>query len=150
LPASSDELPEGTPDVDAIFRYWQQRMLSPNSRLDGKRRKLIADAVARYAPREVCRAIRGCSRDPWHMGENERGRKFNSLELILRDAKHIEDFIEFDSNPPSSPNAHSALRRETLHEARRRTAEAFGVAPRMRGDVFDLPPEDVHVIGPKH
>ncbi|HEY2024596.1 hypothetical protein [Paraburkholderia sp.] len=150
LPADGDELPEGTPDVETIFRFWQQRMLSPNSRLDGKRRKLIADAMARYAPREVCRAIRGCSRDPWHMGENERGRKFNSLELILRDAKHIEDFIEFDTNPPAPPppNGH-APKGETLHEARRRTARAFGVAPQT-GDVFDVPPEDCHVIGPKH
>lgn len=40
--------------------------------------------------------------------------------------------------------------RESIHEARRRTAEAFGVAPHSRGDVYDLPPEDVHVIGPKH
>ncbi|MFL9933598.1 hypothetical protein P0D88_31375 [Paraburkholderia sp. RL18-103-BIB-C] len=41
-------------------------------------------------------------------------------------------------------------RHESQHDARKRTAEAFGVAPRTNGDVFDLPPENVHVIDPKH
>lgn len=46
--------------------------------------------------------------------------------------------------------ANGKTRHESQHDARQRTAEAFGVAPRSRDDVFDLPPEDVHVIDPKH
>jgi hypothetical protein len=26
------------------------------------------------------------------MGDNDRGKRYDALELILRDAKHIEDF----------------------------------------------------------
>ncbi|MGF6792743.1 hypothetical protein [Paraburkholderia sp. 35.1] len=40
--------------------------------------------------------------------------------------------------------------KETIHDRRQRTAEAFGVAPVKRDDnVYDLPPEDCHVVSAK-
>jgi hypothetical protein len=28
----------------------------------------------------------------WHQGKNPNNKKYNSIELILRDAEHIENF----------------------------------------------------------
>lgn len=89
-----------SPDRDVVaevFAYWQKTMNSPGSKLDDKRRKAIANALKLYEPRQVCEAILGCSRSAWHMGENDRHRKFNSLDLILRSADNIDKFAEMAS-----------------------------------------------------
>ena len=35
-------------------------------------------------------AIRGVTHSPWHMGHNPQGKKYDDIELILRDEKHID------------------------------------------------------------
>lgn len=86
-PPDHDPVPE-------IFAYWQKCMNSPDSKLDKKRIDKIRSALKTgYSPREICEAIKGCSRSPWHMGQNENNRKYNRIDLILRDADHIDNFI---------------------------------------------------------
>jgi hypothetical protein len=80
-------------------------MNSPGSKLDDKRRKAIVNALKLYEPRQVCEAILGCSRSVWHMGQNDRHRKFNGLDLILRDAEHIDMFVELASKRVTGPES---------------------------------------------
>lgn len=97
-----------SPDRDVIgevFAYWQKTMNSPGSKLDDKRRKAIINALKLYEPRQVCEAILGCSRSVWHMGQNDRHRKFNGLDLILRDAEHIDMFVELASKRVTGPES---------------------------------------------
>lgn len=97
-----------SPDRDVVvevFAYWQKTMASPKSVLDDKRRKAIKGALKLYEPRQVCEAILGCSRSAWHMGENDRRQKFNGLDLILRDAEHIDKFIELASKRATGPES---------------------------------------------
>lgn len=97
-----------SPDRDVVaevFAYWQKTMASPKSVLDDKRRKAIKGALKLYEPRQVCEAILGCSRSAWHMGENDRRQKFNGLDLILRDAEHIDKFIELASKRTTGPES---------------------------------------------
>ncbi|MFS2027089.1 hypothetical protein [Massilia sp. CT11-137] len=97
-----------SPDRDVVgevFAYWQKTMNSPGSKLDDKRRKAIVNALKLYEPRQVCEAILGCSRSIWHMGQNDRHRKFNGLDLILRDAEHIDMFIELASKRTTGPES---------------------------------------------
>ena len=61
-------------------------------------------AFAAFA-RQVCEAILGCSRSVWHMGQNDRHRKFNGLDLILRDAEHIDMFVELASKRVTGPES---------------------------------------------
>lgn len=90
-------------DVAAeIFDYWKKVMKSPKSAFDAKRKKLIEGALKNYSPADVCKAIRGCSKSPHNMGENDRNTKFNGLNLILRDADHIDRFISLDSGDARS------------------------------------------------
>lgn len=60
--------------------------------LTEERAKLITVAVNQYGAPMVKQALRGCSLSPWHMGQNPSGTLYNSIELILRDAEHIERF----------------------------------------------------------
>lgn len=87
--------------VTEIFGYWQKRMESPKSILDDKRKKAIKAALKLgYTEKQLCEAIRGCSLSPHHMGENERSTKYNSIDLIFRNADKIDSFIAMDKNPP--------------------------------------------------
>jgi hypothetical protein len=112
---------QNPPDpVPEIFAYWQKVMASPKSALDAKRKTLIANALKNYSPADICKAIRGCSKSPHNMGKNDRNTKYNGLNLILRDAEHVDYFINLDS-----ANAKPAA--ETIDEMNARiTAEFLG------------------------
>ncbi|WP_052303211.1 hypothetical protein [Paraburkholderia graminis] len=91
--------------VAGVFAFWQKTMNSPRSKLDEKREKAIRDALAMgYTPHQLGQAIRGCSRTPHNMGDNDRHQPYNGIALILRDADHIDRFIRNDENPPAKVN----------------------------------------------
>lgn len=87
--------------ANEVFEFWKETF--------GKNAKTIFDAKRRYAVEKQLRngfsvedlklAIVGCSKSPHHMGENDRGEKYNDLELICRDAPRVEKFIEIASGP---------------------------------------------------
>lgn len=91
-------------DIEKIFGYWKRRMNHDRAQLSDDRRKVIRKALkAGYTPHDLCRAIEGCSLTPHNMGENERGEKYDSIELILRDAAHIDRFMANAKTPPKVP-----------------------------------------------
>lgn len=94
--AKSDVEQKPLDAVQTIFEYWQKCMTSHRSVLDNKRKTLIANALKNYDPADVCKAIRGCSKTPHNMGQNKQKTKYNGLNLILRDAEHIDYFINLD------------------------------------------------------
>jgi hypothetical protein len=115
-----------------IFAFWQKVMDSPKSALDAKRKTLIAGALKNYSPADICKAIRGCSKSPHNMGKNDRNTKYNGLNLILRDAEHIDYFINLDS-ANAKPGA------ETVDEMNARiTAEFLGDAQTDDGNTIEM------------
>ena len=60
--------------------------------LTQKRRKLIRERLRDYPLDDVLDACRGWRHFPHNRGENERGTVYNDLELLLRDAAHVERF----------------------------------------------------------
>jgi hypothetical protein len=93
-PAEESEVIEG------IFAYWASSMHKPRVMLDERRRNLIRKRLSEgWTPEQLMTAIAGCAADEWSQGANERGKPFNELGLILRDAEHIERFIELAGNP---------------------------------------------------
>lgn len=48
---------------------------------------------------ELCEAVDGAHRSPFHLGENDRGRRYLSLGLICRDAGHVAEFREILTQP---------------------------------------------------
>ena len=76
--------------------------------------------MKKHSPAELCKAIRGCSKSPHNMGQNDQKTKYNGLDLILRNAEKIDRFIALDAG-----NAVSAS--ETMDERNARImAEVMG------------------------
>jgi len=93
--------------VEAVFDHWVTTTKTgrgPKPVLTDKRRRLIKKALADYGYDTVCAAITGVTLSDWHMGHNPRGKKYTSIELILRDAEHIEQFAEnvYDADETTS------------------------------------------------
>lgn len=97
--------------IRTIFDHWCKVMEKPAARLDSKRRSLIARRLADgYTPDELTTAISGCAADPWSMGDNDRGKPFNELSLILRDAERIERYTDYAKTPPRPRSTASSVK----------------------------------------
>jgi hypothetical protein len=77
-----------------VFEHWRQVMGKPKARATAERKRLLAKQLRVYTVAELQRAVDGCATTPFNMGENKERRRYDSLELILRDAQHIETFMD--------------------------------------------------------
>jgi hypothetical protein len=91
---------EGRRNRDEVFEAWKDSTDHPLARLDSKRSRVIDQALKAYPLQDVIDAVRGWRMSPHHRGENERATVYNDLELLLRDAKHIEQFRDLHRNGP--------------------------------------------------
>lgn len=86
-------------EVEEVFNHWIN-VHKPDSKrkpvLDVKRRMLLAVAIYDYEVDGCKSAIDGCANSHFHMGQNKRGKVYNSLELIFRDAGTIERFMGYN------------------------------------------------------
>lgn len=113
MAASSSSTPVSFPPEDAprdpvecLFDYWREVHQHPHARLDDKRYRLLANALAHgYTLTDCQQAIRGCRHSPFHQGDNPRGQRYDSLSLIFRDAEHIERFMAMEAHPPAERQA---------------------------------------------
>ena len=82
-----------------IFDFWKEVMKkSGATKLDSKRKTAIKNRLKDgYTIEQIKLAIINCSLTPHNMGQNDRGQKFNDIELICRNATNLERFIE--ANP---------------------------------------------------
>lgn len=82
-------------EVQQVFDYWVEKTWGgkgPTPKLTDKRRRKIKQALTLY-DLQTCRdAIDGIMLSDFHAGFNARGQKYLDIELILRDAEHIERF----------------------------------------------------------
>ena len=85
----------GKPDpCQAVFEHWQKVMDHPRAKLDAKRKRNIkARLKDGYTVADLLTAIDGCRKTPHNMGENEQRTKYDDIELICRDAVHVDRFI---------------------------------------------------------
>lgn len=94
-------VPTDDPSPSAVFEVFHEWVslcrTSGRGRkpvLGDKRRKKIKQAIRLYGVDACKDAIRGATYSSWHMGHNPQGRKYDDIELILRDEKHIEMFLD--------------------------------------------------------
>jgi DNA-binding MarR family transcriptional regulator len=85
-------------DVSQIFAYWQTALGHPKAKLDEKRRRKIKQALKSYSVEDLCLAVDGCKASSWNMGDNPEKRIYDSIDLIFRDAEHIERFMGYVGN----------------------------------------------------
>jgi hypothetical protein len=85
-------------EILEVFHYWIAECKSSRKGrvpvLGDKRRRKIEKAIELYGLDACKDAIRGATYSSWHMGHNPQGKKYDDIELILRDEKHIEMFLE--------------------------------------------------------
>lgn len=92
---------EARPGVVAeVFAHWVQETGRFKTALDDKRRGVVVRALKLFDAETLMMAISGYLKSPHHTGQNERHTKYLDLELMLRDAKHIEAGLEFFGDPP--------------------------------------------------
>lgn len=81
-------------DIEDIFQHWTVVMNKPKAKLDAKRRRRIQMALELgYSVEELKEAIQNCTYSKFHMGDNPSAMRYNDIELILRDAQHIDRFL---------------------------------------------------------
>jgi hypothetical protein len=102
----------GPSDVDIVFDHYRQAHSHPKSALGPQRRKLIADALKLYSVASLCQAITGYRNSPFHMGQNDKGAVYDSLEVMLRNPKQIDAGLKFYESPPATQ--HSSLTRKNI------------------------------------
>lgn len=93
-----EKIPSET--IQRVFDHWRTEHGHLQSKLDDKRRKLIATALHGYSEADLCQAISGYRNSPHHMGQNDRDTVYDSIELMLRSPKQVDAGLKFYSNPP--------------------------------------------------
>lgn len=92
-----------TKEIKDIFDYWKTVLQHPRANLDDKRKALIRKHLkSGYSADDLKSAIVGCSNTPHNMGDNDRGQKYDSIELILRDSGQIDRFMGNSASKPIS------------------------------------------------
>ncbi|RUR26817.1 helix-turn-helix domain-containing protein [Vreelandella andesensis] len=90
-------------DVTAVFEFWKTQLgKTRTTKLDNKRRTKIKTALTDYGMVQVQQAIIGCTLSAHHMGQNPQNKRYDDIELILRDAKHVEQFIGYFDRKPTN------------------------------------------------
>lgn len=80
-----------------LFKYWCEVMGKSisTSKLTPKRDKAIKARLKEgYTFEQIKAAINGCRNDPFSMGQNDRQKPFNDIELICRNGEKLESFLE--------------------------------------------------------
>lgn len=108
-------------NVQEVFDYWRTRMGHTRARLDAKRRQKIRQRLLDgYTAQDLIDAIDGCAASPFHTGQNESGSVYDDLELIARDAKHVDQFIRIKTKTEGEAAQRAADERSRQHQVQQR------------------------------
>lgn len=121
-------------DAVVIFEYWKKIMDSPKAVFDPKRKALIIKRLDTYTPAQICTAIRGCSKTPHNMGQNDAATEYNGIGLILRNAENIERFIKLDAGTARAKPGIESIEQKNS----RLTAEFLGDAQTDDDNVIEM------------
>jgi len=91
------------PVVREIFDYWVQAMGAIKSIASKDRLSAISARLAEgFTPEDIREAIDGCARNPFNMGQNDTGTKYNDIKLICRSASKIEQYKSTTGKPQNN------------------------------------------------
>ena len=96
--------------VIEIFHYWCDSMRKNRltAKMTPKRTKAIRDRLKQgYTMDDIKLAIYNCSQDPWSMGNNDRQKPFNDIELICRSGEKLESYLDAVQQKAAARNVNS-------------------------------------------
>jgi hypothetical protein len=101
-PSPSKALSSKPDDMPSkVFGYWKERCNHPGAVLSVDRRAKIEARLREGATVErLCQAIDGCAESKFHMGDNDQGRRYDSIGLIFRNAGKVDEFAELAMYQP--------------------------------------------------
>ena len=122
----------GAGDVERVWSHYVQVMKPRKRELLDEERRLIRDALKVATPDEVCAAIDGCASSDFHMGRNDRGRKYNKLAQIIKGRRghnettrdRIEFFLDMAEKRPFAGGLPSASRAK-VDQAKRNVLDGW-------------------------
>lgn len=94
--------------VKAVCEHWKTVMGHPKAKtpMNGKRASAVRARLRnRFTVAQLCEAVDGCRRSPWHMGQNPERKVYDDLEMICRDEVNVEKFIQFAAAPVEAVRA---------------------------------------------
>lgn len=99
--------PSAPSEVEQVFTAWTEARRNhgeqPRAHLTPDRTRLIKKQLRIYPVADLVDAVRGWRWSSFHCGSNDRSTTYNDLELLLRDAKHVEMFRDLERDPPDRP-----------------------------------------------
>lgn len=81
--------------VHELFDFWKTTFSIKRAALDLDRYRNLGNAIYLYGIEDCRLAILGCASSEYHMGKNKNNKTYNGIDLIFRDASHIERFIGY-------------------------------------------------------
>jgi hypothetical protein len=99
-------------DVFAAYRRHHPRSHPRPKSTSDEWKKIKARLSEGYSVADLIDAVDGCHIDPFSMGENDRRKPFNELELIMRSGSKVQGFIETLAAGPRRPTLAQLPRRD--------------------------------------
>lgn len=122
--SSQDKSTKLTEDIHAIFEHWKIRTGHVRSKLDQKRRSKIRQRLCDgYTRGDLIEAVEGCAISPYHTGKNELSMVYDDIELICRDAKHVDMFLKVMAIDKAKKAQEAARKKREREEAERDASE---------------------------
>ena len=95
-------------NIKIVFEYWKDIMKHPGALLSPERSKKIKARLNEGFKVEQClEAIEGCAGSSYHMGENDTGTRYDSIDLIFRNTSKTEDFMNRNKRNKKNKLVHS-------------------------------------------
>jgi len=88
--------------VREVCDYWKQTMGHPRAVTSPQtnRYRRVERMLRHFTVAQLCRAVDGCKRSPYHQGDNDTRTVYDDVELICRSVEKVETFIRFAEKPP--------------------------------------------------
>lgn len=118
-PDPGGEKPTWTSMAREVFIYWQAVMGHPRAKFnpdDARIKAVIKQLKAGYSVDELKRAVDGCSMTPHNMGENDRGQRYDGLNVVCKNGDNVDRFIRTAETPDRTAMGSAARKTATAAE----------------------------------
>lgn len=109
-----------------IFAHWRSALGKAQAKpTAGRKRKVLARLRAGYSEAEILRAIDALSRSDFHLGHNDRGQRYDDLDLICRTDEKLEKWIALAGEQGIEDLPRARLRREAARALKEGDIDAY-------------------------
>ena len=116
-----------------LFAVYQER--HPKAVLTSDRRRRLAPYLKSHGEHMCEAAIRGIVYSPFHMGDNDQGKSYDDWEVIFKNAKNLEAFAGYWTDPSTRPKGKMSASEEWGERVSRQFEEAREALARERGEL---------------